>query len=460
MRIERRSLGLTLLHRRAGGRAFGYCVRQFSASIMANIDSEAYFDARMTVVGLSPAEQAAVRARGWLTLATFAFASSWTPGQADEQQFLTKVVVPVLGAEDHISAPKLRRLMFEAYTLAVSDLRSKLTRTADDPPLRMSQPERHARMQKLRNRLTGLSLTEGLEPSHKLVDTFVQMSEDDSIRYVPWEELTERSQEIHGVVKDKAVTDLVLKPDNQGFLKSSVAGSHQFADLTSDLKLKQALTRRGLAMDLAGLCSYEQHQLLVDMFLREYLRPPIDDHRSTSLEQIKRADRHVFTRLAEHTMSGIRQQAGSLPPIEVALKLIMLEPTLSYLLMQGQVARSSGKGSNKQEDPSDKAARKRKHEATMLSAQAAKAAKLAAKGGKSKGASPSPAAVSKGKGKVAALPQALIGKQALTSDGRRMCFSYNLGGCSLAADGGECTKGWHLCMESGCQQPHSCKNHV
>ena len=425
---------------------------------MANIDSEAFFNARMLAVGLSATEATAIRAKGWLTLAIFAFASSWVPGQQDERPFVDKVIIPILADADHASAPKLRRLMFEAYTLSVADLRAKLNRTSDDPPIRMSQPERNSRMVKLRNRLPGLSIIEGLEPSHKLVDVFVQMAEDDSIEYVPWEELTERQQEIHGISKDKEVTDVVFKPDRLGFVKSSVVNdNHASADLTSDLKLKQALTRRGIAMDLAGLCGYEQHQLLVEMFLREYLRPPIEDHRPTSLEQIKRADRHVFTRLAEHTMSGIRPHAGMDPPIEAALKLIMLEPALSYLLMQGQSSRSSGKG-GKTEDPTDKAARKRKHEEGIAAAKAAKAARLATKGSKPASSSTAPTS-GKGNRKGGNLPQALIGKQAIGADGRRRCYSYNMGGCALAADGAECSKGWHLCMEIGCDKPHSCKNH-
>ena len=174
---------------------------------MATIDSQAYFDSRMNAFGISAVEAAALRAAGWDTLANFAYATSWTPGQADDVDFLTKVVTRILGAPDHPSMPKLRRLMFEAYTLSIADLKSRASRTSDDPPMRMSPPERAARLLRLRNRLTGLNIREGLEPSHRLVDVFVQMAEDDSIKYVPWEELTERSQEVDGVVKDKKPTE-------------------------------------------------------------------------------------------------------------------------------------------------------------------------------------------------------------------------------------------------------------
>jgi hypothetical protein len=82
---------------------------------VAAVDSEAFFDTRMQAIGLSSVEQIAVRAQGWLTLANFAFASSWTPGQSGrryDKDFMDRVIVLVLGDPRHTSGAKLRRLMF------------------------------------------------------------------------------------------------------------------------------------------------------------------------------------------------------------------------------------------------------------------------------------------------------------------------------------------------------------
>ena len=105
---------------------------------MSTIDSEAVFDARMQVVGLAALDQTRIRALGWTTHSTFAYSSSFTPGQQDEAPFIAAVVVPVLGDAGHVNAAKLRRLLFESYTLSVQDLRSQLERTADDPPRKIS----------------------------------------------------------------------------------------------------------------------------------------------------------------------------------------------------------------------------------------------------------------------------------------------------------------------------------
>ena len=63
------------------------------------------------------------------------------------------------------------------------------------------------------------------------------------------------------------------------------------------------------------------------------------------------------------------------------------------------------------------------------------------------------------------LPQPLIGKAALTADGKRLCFNYNISGCPEAGHGGKCAKGYHLCMEptgpggTACAKPHPCNGH-
>ncbi len=301
---------------------------------MAAVDSEAFFLARTQAIGLSSVEQIAVRAQGWLTLANFAFASSWTPGQSDDKDFVDRVIVPVLNDPRHSSGAKIRRLMFEAFTLTVLDLSQTVTRTSDDPPQRLSAPERAARMKKLKHRLIGISITEALEPSHKLMDTYVQMYEDDVLRFVPWNELTEGSQEVLNVKKDKLQHDRTFAPDANGFMKAKAKEIDIKASLTSDFRFVCALQWRGLAMENAGLCQYEVHQEVVDHYLKEFMSAPMVHFRSCSLEQIKRADQFLFTRAAEITASGLERNGLGLLPLEEAFKTIRKETRFLCLTMQ------------------------------------------------------------------------------------------------------------------------------
>ena len=80
---------------------------------MAAIDSEVEFQARLETLGLERYSDD-IKARGWGTFGTLAFATSYVPGQPDDRRFIEDVVTPILGRQDHPLAAQLRRLFFEA----------------------------------------------------------------------------------------------------------------------------------------------------------------------------------------------------------------------------------------------------------------------------------------------------------------------------------------------------------
>ena len=55
------------------------------------------------------------------------------------------------------------------------------------------------------------------------------------------------------------------------------------------------------------------------------------------------------------------------------------------------------------------------------------------------------------------------GKAVKTKNGDPICFGYNLpAGCTAAATGQKCPKGFHVCAAGGCQDrplPHSATTH-
>ena len=59
------------------------------------------------------------------------------------------------------------------------------------------------------------------------------------------------------------------------------------------------------------------------------------------------------------------------------------------------------------------------------------------------------------------LPKFLLGRDnvGLDTHSRRLCFNYQVGKCNEAADGAECSRGWHLCARTGCQAPHAEQSH-
>ena len=161
---------------------------------MSMLDSEAVFSARAREMGLVEDEINRIAARGWHTMGRFAFCVAYTPGQADEANLVRLgAVVTGTGAADppEDRMPLVRRLYFEAYTLAAADLRSKVDRRDDDAPRRLALPERTQRNSQQAVRLNGIDLVGDLEVSHALIDAVVQMHGDNQLRYLRWEECRE-----------------------------------------------------------------------------------------------------------------------------------------------------------------------------------------------------------------------------------------------------------------------------
>eukprot|EP00973_Karenia_brevis_P067965 9455761-Karenia_brevis.AAC.1 len=66
----------------------------------------------------------------------------------------------------------------------------------------------------------------------------------------------------------------IITTDVHGYQRKSEVNSEVTADLTSDLKVKYALSRRGLMLDQANLLAFEKHEVLVRTLLKAYARDP------------------------------------------------------------------------------------------------------------------------------------------------------------------------------------------
>ena len=422
---------------------------------MSVVDSEAMFDSRMQTIGLTETEQTAVRQRGWTTHATFAHSSSYSPNNPDDAAFVRAVIVAVLGDPDHISAARLRRLFFESYTLTVQDVRLQLERTSDDPPRKLPQPERAARMARLATRLgTGISLKDGLEPSNRLIDAAIQCHDDDSIRYIGWGECTTRNQEVHGTKKDTDVEAKVWKPDATGVVREQPLPRAYVADTASDFKFRQALARRGVAFDIAGLCGFEIHERFSDVMMTEFLQEPLEGYLQVTMQQVEAADRHMFTRIAEMTRAGIRRRPDGRLPMELAINTVLAETKFNCTLMGRQAGRAASTGTLPRDPTTEPLSKRQRQAANKAKAAAAAKAPVAVAKGKGKGADKGA-----GKGKGKGIPEALKGYPTRNTAGEPFCFGFALGTCTACAPGAKCGKGWHLCMIPGCTLPHAVADH-
>lgn len=108
--------------------------------------------------------------------------------------------------------------------------------------------------------------------------------------------------------------DESIGPDTSGYLRKQVVWRERPADVSDTLKLRYALQRRGVALQMAKLCSYKVHQKLVTMFFRELERDPDRGFQQIGTDQLLQADMDFFTQAARLTRAGLGVNAdGSLP---------------------------------------------------------------------------------------------------------------------------------------------------
>ena len=417
------------------------------------LDSIAVFKNRATEIGLDDATLRRLDDLGWNIYGKLAFASNYRPGQVDE--------APLISLAEEITQtsppppkqlPLIRRLVFESYTLAAADLKMRVERKEEDAPRKLAQAERASRHQSQMTRLTGLDLSGEMEPSHALIDVIFQMTEDNQLKYVRWEQCTKRDQELMGLKSDP-----MWKPDSSGVVREVKVQQEVKADVSSDLKLKYALQRRSLAFDQARLVDYDKFERWSQVLLEAYTAAPPDGYKKVSIEQIHHADLELFKYLMKETRSGIRPVGTSIP-LEQALAKAMTAPEIRLHLQPLQGSSSSKRKSDDDvlddQNKRTKSAPNAGEEKLRRQVQNLQGQLNNIRKGKSKG---------KGKGgrftSTIKMPQELLGQTATTASGEPLCFSYNCGGCSKAQPGQRCPKGLHLCTKWGCQQAHSQRDH-
>lgn len=226
------------------------------------------------------------------------------------------------------------------------------------------------------------------------------------------------------------------------------------ASFGSDLLLRYCLTRRGLALDVANVCRFEAHSLLVEAFFDALLRQPIPGFARVTRNQIRAADMHLWRVVAKDCRKGITFDSDGVSSFEAALRANLFDPQFRHTFMPlpaSSAASSSGsvhaapQRSNHLEDEN----RELKRKLHLLQNSAGSGS--AGKSKKAKGT---------GKGKDKSKGLTMNDKNKTHSNGEPLCFNFNLRGCPNAKAGAKCKNGWHVCAEPGCGKPHALREHA
>ena len=403
------------------------------------LDSTAVFSSRLRDLGLSQYSQS-LEKNGVDTLGRLAFITTYQPGLASTDEPFVKSMLKALDlqSEGDLSSGDLsqfRRLWIEASTVAISEMRNRSERTEEQAVKKIPIPERSSRRAAQQSRLVGIKIQGVNEPSHALLDFCQSIRDDNELHMVELSKCTCRDQELDGVKKEK-----FFKPDQQGNMKEHSADPERFADLSTEIKVRSAMLRRTLAMDQAGLVDFAEFEAYHD-FLFELLSQEVPEtHNRVTMDQVLKADRAVWKRMALYTRDGVLPVTSAAPnpstqyPIMIALDKARSDPVVTAALQ-----------------PLAKPTRSGPYDRSPYEGSPTKSAKGKGKmGGKSYGKGGKSSKGGKGSDGPSNIPVELAGLRKTTSKGHRYCFKFNLScGCTFSKAGDHCRLGFHGCMRCG-----------
>ena len=293
---------------------------------MSGIDSEAVFGQRIAELGLSSLKPS-FENYGWTTIARFAFSVDYSPHQGqNDKMFVQTVLVPLTSDPNDARVPAIRRLFFECHTAITDEAHRTMTGPAQPDQVReMAGPEREARFDAYRKRFGQNKALHDLEPSNKLVDKLCHQQITGKLVHLKWNTIGRRDLEDEGETKDT-----YCQVDERGFFRQYSKTPDCIVDVSDTFLWHRAMMRRGCAMHLARLMDYDLHESLIDWYILEMNRPPIDErHERLTLRQIYNADVAIFKRLAELTRAGLGLElATGNYPLDKLLPSVLLEPRI------------------------------------------------------------------------------------------------------------------------------------
>ena len=404
------------------------------------LDSEAHFYKRTEEVGLSDRGRQATLTAGYSTLGGLAFGVGQPGTPVPEQEFnrFSTNVLAAMSTMHDISA--LKRLLFEAQTLVMAQLREQVSNPDMQMTRKMPPVEQEAKMKQLRARLPGVLPEHQLEPSQRPTQSCISgVGDATAAVHRNWQ--SSRAGSMRSSTRNRPKQ---LHVDSDKLLvKEEAKVPDQMA--SSELQILEALKRRGVAFTFIDAMSWESHGRYLQALFSHLRTEPPEGYVKPTLQQVLKADRQVFLTLIWQDVSVRRRDDDTLEMDAQIMEALKTYEVGFHLMPKPKSGDSKAQQSSSQRSSSPP------------SAWQPRGSQPYSKGGnkgKPKG---------KGKGKRAAniLPAELQNKGCVGVDdhNRRLCFNFNLNKCQDAAHGAECNRGWHLCMKKGCHAPHSVLDH-
>ena len=177
----------------------------------------------------------------------------------------------------------------------------------------------------------------------------------------------------------------------------------------------------GSAYDQCALIGFEEHEMWVQQLLGQLTREPPMGFAKVSTNQVIRADRELFTIMAQELQESVQPDARGNLPMERKLKELRTDPRVTMFLLP--LPKTAGR---EVEKTSTSTAPK---SSTATPARPTKKAKTSAKA-------------------KAMCPAELKSFSQRDSNGQAICWAFNQKtGCKLDVNNGRCKKGVHCCIK-------------
>ena len=384
---------------------------------MSLVESNAAFTQRCTEIDLTGNFGTLLQGQNIRTLSSMAFALGTPQTPPTDAQFNT-LALAVFGAGYTLGqTAMIRRLHFEATTLMIASVKQRVDgETADkaEGVKRIPVAEKRFRQEQQERRLTGISMTGEIEPSHQLLDLTTNILESGSIVWIAPSRCTKRSDEVQLSIKERPSS---VQIENHQLKVSQVPDEFK-ADFGSEIKLQWCWQRRGLAMDQCRLLSWEVHDAWIHQLFRTFSQQAPPGFQQVRTEQLIRADRELWTLLAQDTKGTLKPDAAGVIPLDAQVRRFSQDPRITMFLLPTTAAAKTA----------DKEAAPKKTAAPLQAA--AKNANKKRKTRAEKGC-----------------PEELK-KFQLRCEHGPVCWAYNLKtGCKPS----RCNKGYHVC--ANCHKP-------
>ena len=128
----------------------------------------------------------------------------------------------------------LRRLLFEAVSIAIEEVRSRIEPSVEGHPKKLAAAERLDRQARQERTLAGLVFTPETRPANSCEDLCVEMLETGVLQYRVPSKWISRAQEAQCLKRDNSIN---IDADNN--LKVSTKSADLSCDVSSEMRLRQ-----------------------------------------------------------------------------------------------------------------------------------------------------------------------------------------------------------------------------